>query len=133
MEDNYIREDVVKIKFNKFNSNETEEFDIEEDLDINTADITEEVETDDDIVVEQSEPKAPMGDIKSALLSGSSLLTSEFFKNLQIKDTLLAILDGNSEKRIRNQKHLNFPPALTNQTQENHLFLRVINIINMIK
>lgn len=80
LEDNYIREDVVKIKFNKFNSNETEEFDIEEDLDINTADITEEVETDDDIVVEQSEPKAPMGDIKSALLSGSSLLTSEFFQ-----------------------------------------------------
>lgn len=82
LENKYIREDVVKIKFNRFNSNETKEFDIEEDLDINTPDIIDglEIEGDEDIIEEKIEPKTPIGDIKSALLSGSSLLTSEFFQ-----------------------------------------------------
>lgn len=78
LENTYIREDVIKIKFNKFNSNETEEFDIEDELDISSLELEDEDE--DEISLKMSSSKPPVSDIKSALLSGSSLLTSEFFE-----------------------------------------------------
>lgn len=79
----YIRDDVIKIKFNKFNSNESEEFDIEdEDLEA-VFDSHAELSLDDELVeLHDDVPDLlnnSLGDIKSALLSGSSLLTSEFF------------------------------------------------------
>lgn len=77
LDKNYIRDDVIKIKFNKFNSNETEEIDIEEEL----GSLDELLEDEDNQEITSSaSKKIDSSDIKSALLSGTSLLTSEFFK-----------------------------------------------------
>lgn len=76
LNDSYIRDDVIRIKFNKLNSNEVKEIDIEDDLEIlNELTIDEDIADEDQV----SSFKPKIGDIRSALLSGSSLLTSEFF------------------------------------------------------
>lgn len=77
---NYIRDDVIRIKFNKFNSNETEEIIIEDDLEIiDELTIGEDIIDEDKISIFKPKSQGKLGDIKSALLSGSSLLTSDFF------------------------------------------------------
>lgn len=77
---NYIRDDVIRIKFNKFNSNDSEEITLDEDLELNDELIIDaDIQDEDQYSTFKPQSNVKLGDIKSALLSGSSLLTSDFF------------------------------------------------------
>lgn len=80
LNEDYIRDDVIRIKFNKFNSKETEEIEIDDELEIlDELTIDEDIADDEQLSPFKSTLPRKLGDIKSALLSGSSLLTSDFF------------------------------------------------------
>ncbi|CAG68991.1 MULTISPECIES: hypothetical protein [Acinetobacter] len=86
--------DVIKLKLNKFNSNVSEELELED------VDITDELNSDPD----KQKDELDKEDIKSALISGSSLLASNLFKVLSNKGYFISsiawlVLEKTGEKR----------------------------------
>ncbi|MFN3074692.1 hypothetical protein ACK1JC_13920 [Acinetobacter sp. TY2] len=93
LDDKYIRDDVIRIKFNNFNSNKVKEIDFEDDLEIlNELTIDENIDNDDQISILKPKPQNNLGDIRSALLSGSSLLTSDFFKKFADQGYFISLI-----------------------------------------
>lgn len=96
----YILDDVIRIKFNKLNSNETKDFDledlvIEDDLDHTSSDGDDLDHTSSDegeVTTTSDDDKRKLGDIKSALLSGSSLLTSDFFNKFTEQGYFISLI-----------------------------------------